>query len=92
MDEIFQIGLDRNIMYREIASREKKSYIYWRERLLNISERYERSKPSSFLQWWYDRRDMGQWWTFWLLITGIFLTVLFGLIQSITGILQVIKG
>jgi hypothetical protein len=88
-DEIDSVGLDPEIMYRETANRSKGEYLYWRERLLVILDAFERTKPSNLSQWWYDRRDMGQWWTFWLVITGICLTVLFGFIQSVTGILQV---
>lgn len=88
--QINRLGLDSNLMYRQTASRRKGAYVHWQERLLLLSEAFGRSKPSTLFQWWYDRRDMGQWWSFWLVITGIFLTVLFGLIQSITGILQVV--
>ncbi|KAH8886947.1 hypothetical protein GQ53DRAFT_844510 [Thozetella sp. PMI_491] len=90
--EIVDAGLDHNIMYRETANRDKRGYPYWQERLCAMYETFERTKPSSPMQWWYDRRDMGQWWGFWLVVTGIFLTVIFGLIQSVTGILQVVKS
>ena len=90
--EIGSAGLDPDILYRETADRNKAGYLYWREKLLGLSEAFDRSKPSNLIQWWHDRRDMGQWWTFWLVVAGVFLTVLFGLIQSITGILQVVKA
>lgn len=69
----------------------KSRYPYWQDKLLAIEETFEKSKPRSFLQWWHDTRDMQQWWGFWLLVTGIFLTVMFGLIQSVTGIIQVLR-
>lgn len=83
-------GYDREDTEREV-SRGRGVYVYWLERLMTVSESFDRSKPSSVIQWWHDRRDMGQWWGFWLIVAGIILTVIFGLIQSITGILQVIK-
>ncbi|KAH7109810.1 hypothetical protein EDB81DRAFT_833104 [Dactylonectria macrodidyma] len=88
--EISRLSLDPDIMYRDTADRNKGSYTYWQERLFSLSDAFDRTKPSSPIQWWYDRRDMGQWWGFWLVVAGIVLTVSFGLIQSITGILQVI--
>ncbi|KAI9164008.1 hypothetical protein HJFPF1_05643 [Paramyrothecium foliicola] len=88
-DEIERAGLDRNIMYRQTADRDRRMYPFWSERLSDLSETFQRTKPSNPIQWWYDRRDMGQWWGFWLVAVGLFLTVLFGLVQSITGILQV---
>jgi hypothetical protein len=84
-------GLDRNILYRTNASQFTSDYPHWQTRLSAIAEALERSKPATVGQWWHDRRDMGQWWGFWLLVVGIFLTVLFGLIQSITGIIQVTR-
>jgi len=90
--QINHMGLDPDIWYRETADSRKSVYVYWPDRLLSVSEAFDRSKPSNPLQWWHDRRDMGQWWGFWLVMAGIFLTVIFGLIQSITGILQVVKS
>jgi hypothetical protein len=89
--EVNQFGLDRNIIYRKCASRRTADYVHWQTRLLAIAEVFERSKPATFRQQWHDRRDMGQWWAFWLVVTGILLTVLFGLIQSVTGIIQVAR-
>lgn len=83
-------GLDRNINHRDPLNLNKTRYTYWKDRLLDIEATFQRAKPRSIFQWWYDRRDMQQWWGFWLVVVGIFLTVLFGLIQSITGIVQVV--
>jgi hypothetical protein len=89
--EVARKGLDPNISYRISASQCISDYPHWQTRLSAIAEALERSKPATVGQWWHDRRDMGQWWGFWLLVIGIFLTVLFGLIQSITGIIQVTR-
>ncbi|KAI3335415.1 hypothetical protein F4824DRAFT_489607 [Ustulina deusta] len=90
-DEIKRLGLDQNIIHRAPPAMNKSRYPYWQDKLLAIEETFEKSKPRSFLQWWHDTRDMQQWWGFWLLVTGIFLTVMFGLIQSVTGIIQVLR-
>jgi hypothetical protein len=78
------------ILDRQVVERGKRKYPYWQMRLVALSETFDRKMPTGPVQWWYDRRDMGRWWSYWLVMLGIFLTVLFGLIQSVTGILQVI--
>lgn len=40
-------------------------------------------------QWWFDRRDRVQWATFWTAFVVFVLTVVFGIIGSATGIMQV---
>lgn len=89
--EIETQGLDPTMMYRTSASRVSTEYPFWRERLDTIVDALETSKPRNFYQWWHDRRDMREWWGFWLVVTGIFLTVLFGLIQSVTGVIQIAR-
>jgi hypothetical protein len=64
-------------------------YRYWRRRLVELKEAYDGHQPRSPLQVWRDDRHVVQWWTFWIAALVLFLTILFGLIQSITGILQV---
>ncbi|KAL1839858.1 hypothetical protein VTJ49DRAFT_1044 [Mycothermus thermophilus] len=56
-----------------------------------LSDAFDNAKPRGMRQWLHDRRDMGQWWNYWFIVMGLTLTVLFGLIQSVTGILQVIN-
>ncbi|KAH8895399.1 hypothetical protein GQ53DRAFT_839036 [Thozetella sp. PMI_491] len=91
-NEISYRALDENMVHRDPPNRDKARYSYWHERLSIIEETFEKTKPITFIQWWNDRRDMQQWWGFWLVVTGIFLTVLFGLIQSVTGIIQVVRA
>ena len=69
--------------------RELDSYIYWNERLEIIVEAYNKSEPKALPQWWNDRRNKVQWYTFWIAALILLLTIVFGFIQSITGILQV---
>ena len=65
------------------------SYRYWKERLEIIVEAYNKSEPKALPQWWNDRRNKVQWYTFWIAALILLLTIVFGFIQSITGILQV---
>lgn len=54
-----------------------------------IKETLENSKPVRVKQWLHDRRDSNIHYAFWFIIAAIALTLIFGLVQSITGILQV---
>ncbi|KAK4139629.1 uncharacterized protein C8A04DRAFT_40552 [Dichotomopilus funicola] len=88
--EVSRLGLDPQLQYRTTTNRSTRAYSYWQGRLLDLSDAFDKTKPTGPIQWWHDRRDMGQWWNYWLVVVGITLTLLFGLIQSITGILQVV--
>ncbi|KAH6612285.1 hypothetical protein B0J18DRAFT_470399 [Chaetomium sp. MPI-SDFR-AT-0129] len=88
--EVSRLSLDPQLQYRTTANRSTRAYSYWQGRLLDLSDAFDKTKPTGPIQWWHDRRDMGQWWNYWLVVAGITLTLLFGLIQSITGILQVV--
>jgi hypothetical protein len=52
----------------------------------------EEARRTSILQFWYDRRNKVQWYTFWIAVLILCLTVFFGLVQSIEGALQVYKA
>lgn len=64
-------------------------YPYWHEKLAAIQRQYAKTTPSGIKQWWFDSRDRVQWATFWVAFTVFVLTVVFGVISSVTGILQV---
>jgi hypothetical protein len=66
-----------------------RHYKYWGRRLAELKEAYDGHQPRIPLQVWRDDRHVVQWWTFWIAALVLFLTSLFGLIQSITGILQI---
>lgn len=81
-------NLDENLTRLERASRHVQEYGYWRDNLLTIWEVFHRSQPSTVLQWWYDRRNIVQWWTFWVAFVVLTLTIVFGLISSVASIVQ----
>ncbi|KAI0514668.1 hypothetical protein F5B22DRAFT_226550 [Xylaria bambusicola] len=84
--------VDKHIRYcREEPEHSKLYYGYWQVRLENIEKAFERARPRNIFQWIHDTRDWERWWGFWLIMAGIFLTVFFVLIQSVTGIIQVVK-
>ena len=38
--------------------------------------------------WWYDDRRKVQWYTFWIAALVLLLTIIFGLIQSVSGVVS----
>ncbi|KAM7206007.1 hypothetical protein V8F33_000837 [Rhypophila sp. PSN 637] len=91
--EISTYELDPELLYRAIpASRNKADFIFWHDRMDALSEYFDRTKPTSILQWWHDRRDMGLWWNYWLIVVTIALALFFGLVQSVTGLVQVFQN
>ena len=82
------MDVEKGVAYS--VTRDLAYFTTWRNRLLDLQEALNNSKPRKARQWVYDRRDSNQQATFWLAVTAIVLTLLFGLIQSVTGILQVV--
>ncbi|KAL5041860.1 hypothetical protein BDW71DRAFT_191101 [Aspergillus fruticulosus] len=85
-----KIDLEANIKPGE--TRDLKSYHYWELRLLAIIEEYDRTEPTSLRQWAVDKRRPNQRYTFWIAVTALALALVFGLIQSVTGIIQAIMA
>jgi len=50
---------------------------------------FDDSTPRRLSQWWGDRRNSPQWYTFWVAVLVFAFTVFFGLVQSIAAVLQV---
>jgi hypothetical protein len=70
--------------------RELAKYPFWQERLGALQLAYNDSRPKRLKEWYFDRRNRNEWATFWIAVIVFFLTVFFGVISSITGIIQVI--
>lgn len=85
-------GLDPAVMdsgHLIADERQIENFSYWRDRLVVLKQVYDESRPNTIAQWWHDRRNGVQWYTFWVAMLVLFLTVFFGLVQSIEGALQV---
>lgn len=54
-----------------------------------LKQVFDEAQPKTLTQWWYDRRNGVQWYTFWVAAFVLLLTIVFGLIQSIEGAIQV---
>lgn len=73
------------------ATRDIAHYPYWGRQLLEIRDEYARTEPTTVKQWIVDKRKPNQRYTFWIAMAALVLALVFGLIQSITGILQVLR-
>lgn len=74
------------------SDRQIERFKFWRDRLVVLKQAYDEATPGALSQWWHDRRNGVQWYTFWVAILVLVLTILFGLIQCIEGALQVYKA
>ena len=70
------------------SARQIDKFHYWRDRLVVLKQAFDESEPNTIASWWYDDRKKVQWYTFWLAALVLLLTVVFGLIQSVSGIVQ----
>lgn len=75
-----------------LAERQQNQFHFWHDRLVILKQAYDESRPATLSEWWHDRRNTVQWYTFWVAIVVLFLTIFFGLVQSIEGALQVYKA
>ncbi|KAF9632946.1 hypothetical protein BFW01_g3809 [Lasiodiplodia theobromae] len=72
--------------------RQIENFHFWRERLVILKQVFDEAEPSTLSQWWYDRRKGPQWYTFWVAVAVLVLTVFFGIVQSVEGAMQVYRA
>ncbi|KAI1131708.1 hypothetical protein F5Y10DRAFT_44077 [Nemania abortiva] len=74
-----------------LATHERRfeNFNYWNNRLVILKQALDEARPQTLSQWWFDRRNGVQWYTFWVAILVFLVTIFFGLVQSIEGALQV---
>lgn len=72
--------------------RQIDNFHFWKDRLVILKQVFDEAEPSTISQWWYDRRKGPQWYTFWVAMAVLLLTVVFGVVQSVEGALQVYKA
>ena len=65
------------------------SYYFFAERLAAIQAQYDIARPRGLQEWWYDRRNLREWAALWIAVVAFVLALVFGVISSITGIMQV---
>jgi len=64
-------------------------FAVWHDRLVILKQVFDEARPETIPQWWRDRRDRVQWYTFWVAIWVLGLTIFFGLTQSVEGAIQI---
>jgi hypothetical protein len=69
--------------------RQIDNFKYWHDRLVILKQVFDESEPTNVQQWWHDRRKKSQWYTFWIAMLVLWLTILFGIIQTVESGLQV---
>ncbi len=57
--------------------RQIEKFTYWHDRLVVLKQVFDEATPQNLSQWWYDWRNGVQWYTFWVAITFLALTLLF---------------
>jgi hypothetical protein len=65
------------------------NFAFWRDRLVVLKQVFDEAEPSTLSQWWCDRRNEVQWYTFWVAILVLVFTLVFGLVQCVEGALQI---
>lgn len=72
--------------------RHLEHFTFWRDRLVILKQVFDEAEPNTIPRLWYDRRKGVQWYTFWVAVFVLLLTVFFGFVQSVEGALQVYKA
>lgn len=75
-----------------LDDRQIERFHFWHDRLIILKQAFDESRPATISQWWHDRRNGVQWYTFWVAGAVLFLTIFFGIVQSVEGALQVYKA
>ena len=73
----------------KVSERKIEKFEYYHDRLVILKQVFDEAEPRNITQWWHDRRKKVQWYTFWIAVVILALTILFGLIQCVEGALQV---
>ncbi|KAK8024885.1 hypothetical protein PG990_002708 [Apiospora arundinis] len=76
----------------QMEERQIEHFTYWRDRLVILRQAYDDATPRTIAQWWHDRRNGVQWYTFWVAILVLVLTAFLGLVQCVESALQVYKA
>jgi len=70
------------------SERQIDKFSYWRDRLVLLKRTFDDAEPRNISQLWWDDRSKTQWFTFWVAVLVFIMTVFFGVIQSVAGIVQ----
>ena len=70
------------------AARQIENFHYWRDRLVILKQAFDESEPQTLSIWWHDDRKKVQWFTLWVAVLVLVLTIVFGIVTSVSGIVQ----
>lgn len=70
------------------SQRQIDKFVYWRDRLVLLKRTFDDAEPRNIKQLWWDDRKKTQWFTFWVAVLVFIMTVFFGVVQSVAGIVQ----
>ena len=70
------------------SERQIGRFTYWRDRLVLLKRTFDDAEPRNVRQLWNDDRKKTQWFTFWVAVLVFVMTVFFGVVQSVAGIVQ----
>ena len=70
------------------SQRQIQNFAYWRDRLVLLKRTFDDAEPRNLSQLWWDDRKKTQWFTFWVAVLVFILTLFFGIVQSVAGIVQ----
>jgi hypothetical protein len=65
--------------------RQIKKFSFWHDRLVVLKQVFDEATLKTWSQWWVDRRNGVPWYTFWVAVVVLGLTLFFGLIQEFGG-------
>lgn len=75
-----------------LNARESNWYEHWGQRLSMAKNIFDQTEPNTLSQWWHDTRNSSRRTTFWIGVLGVILAVTFGFVQSVVGIIQVVRS
>ncbi|KAK4198777.1 hypothetical protein QBC40DRAFT_283234 [Triangularia verruculosa] len=76
----------------QAQDRQIERFHFWRDRLVILKQTYDDATPGSLQQWWHDRRNGVQWYTFWVAVLVLLVTTSLSLLQTVAAVLQAYKA
>ena len=70
------------------SERRIEKFTYWRDRIVLLKRTFDEKEPGNLEQLWWDDRRKTQWFTFWVAVLVFVVTVFFGVVQSVAGVVQ----
>ena len=96
LEDKTQLDLDLLDLDRLLPQHRRiENFKFWRDQLIELKERFDQPGLTSLSQLWYDRRNRGQWITFWfglVIAIATLLGLVLGMFQTALSAVQVYKA